>query len=113
MPNGGRTVIEKFEDYSDVVFAVILYTPCDKGGLNVDGIELKPRARQNVIFEHGFFVGKLGRDKTCALVKVDDIERPNDLSGIVYTPMDSNGAWKIELAKEIKESGCDIDLNKL
>jgi len=113
MPNGGKTIIEKFEDYSNVVFAVVLYTQCDKGGLNASDSVQKPRARQNVIFEHGFFVGKLGRNKTCALVKSDNIEIPTDLSGIVYITMDNEGAWKVKLAKEMKESGCDVDLNRL
>jgi len=51
--NEGRTIIEKVEHYSEVVFAVVLLTPDDVGGLNAQNPELKPRARQNVIFyEH-------------------------------------------------------------
>ena len=57
--------------------------------------------RQNVVFEHGYLIGKLGRNNVCALVK-GDIELPNDISGIVYIQLDSNGSWKIPLAKELK-----------
>ena len=57
--NAGRTVIEKFEDFARVGFAVVLLTPDDRGGLQNDGADFKPRARQNVIFELGYFIGKL------------------------------------------------------
>ncbi|MEE8356570.1 MAG: nucleotide-binding protein, partial [Anaerolineales bacterium] len=67
-PNQGRTIIEKFEDYSDVGFAVVLLTPDDIGG-RANDLELLPRARQNVVFELGFFIGALGRERVCALHK--------------------------------------------
>lgn len=57
-----RTIIEKLEDHSDVDFAVILLTPDDVGAAKADRATLKPRARQNVILELGYFVGKLGRE---------------------------------------------------
>lgn len=49
-------------------------------------------------------MAKLGRENICSLVK-GDIETPNDISGVVYVPMDSNGAWKNEVAKELKACG--------
>ena len=64
-----------FEDYSDVGFAVILMTPDDVGGLK--GQEQKDRVRQNVVFELGYFIGKLGRNRVMALVD-GDIETPTD-----------------------------------
>ncbi len=79
----GETIIEKIERYSNVGFGIVLYTPCDKGGLANDGAELKHRARQNVVFEHGYLIGKLERKNVCALVK-NDVEKPNDISGVVY-----------------------------
>lgn len=111
-PNGGKTIIEKFEDYSDVGFAVILMTPDDKGCLAGNEDAFNDRARQNVIFEHGYFIGKLGRRKVIALVK-GDLELPSDISGVIYLGIDNGGAWKFELAKEIKSAGYNIDLNKL
>ncbi|UZP05107.1 nucleotide-binding protein [Clostridium botulinum] len=67
---------------------------------------------QNVVFEHGYLLGKTGRERISALVK-GYIELPNDLSGVVYNEMDVAGAWKINIAKEIKEVGYSIDMNKL
>lgn len=110
--SSGSTIIEKIEKYSNVGFGVVLYTPCDIGAESTDAPKLKSRARQNVVFEHGFLNGKLGRQNVCALVK-DDIEIPNDISGVVYVPMDKHGAWKMTLAKEMRNSGYDVDMNKV
>ncbi|MDD2791339.1 MAG: nucleotide-binding protein [Sulfurimonas sp.] len=106
-----KTIIEKIESYSNVGFAIVIYTACDVGAKKSDSSNLKNRARQNVVFEHGFLMGKLGRSNICSLVK-GEIETPNDISGIVYTSMDS-GHWQIELAKEMKTSGYKVDMNKV
>ena len=109
----GKTIIEKIEEYSDVSFAVVLYTPCDLGrAKELAPDQDKARARQNVVFEHGYLIGKLGRQHVCALVK-GDIETPGDMSGIVYVPMDDAGAWKYALGKEMKSVGLAVDLNSL
>lgn len=109
--NNGKTIIEKFEKFSDVSFAVILLTADDLG--NSRGIEqLNKRARQNVIFELGYFIGKLGRENVMTL-KEEDVEVPNDISGVVYTLYDSQGNWKYELGKELKSAGFEIDMNNL
>lgn len=107
--NSGKTIIEKIESYSNVGFAIVLYTPCDVGGKN-GSQDLKPRARQNVIFEHGFLMGKIGRNNVCALVK-DDLETPNDISGVVYIPLDSHNAWHVTIAKELRNSGYSVNMN--
>lgn len=106
--NKGQTIIEKIENNSDVGFALILYSPCDIGG--IDKEHLLPRARQNVILEHGYMIGHLGRDRVCALMN-GEIEEPTDISGIVYISMANN--WKLELSRELKKAGLEIDLNKL
>lgn len=110
--SSSKTIIEKIEAYSNVGFGVILYTPCDIGAKKEKSPNLKSRARQNVVFEHGFLIGKIGRENVCALIK-DDVETPNDISGVVYTKMDNENAWQFKLAKELKKSGYDVDLNKL
>jgi predicted nucleotide-binding protein len=113
--NQGKTIIEKFESFSGVGFAVILLTPDDVGttkAAHTQGKGPNDRARQNVIFEHGFFLGKLGRGHVCALVK-GDVEIPSDLHGVVYIPLDEPGAWQYRLAREMKASGLPVDLNKL
>ncbi len=105
-----RTVIEKIEANSDVEFAVVILTGDDVGGK--DGEDLRPRARQNVIFELGYFFGHLKRARVCAL-KRGDIEVLSDISGVVYTEFDPKGAWKMELAREIKAAGITVDPNAL
>nr|WP_320191635.1 nucleotide-binding protein [uncultured Desulfobacter sp.] len=107
--SSGMTIIEKIEHYSsNADFAIVLYTPCDLGRLATDTkVQPKSRARQNVIFEHGYLMAKLGRKNVCALVK-GDIETPNDISGVVYVQLDNAGAWKMELIKELK--ACDYNV---
>jgi hypothetical protein len=111
-PNTGKTIIEKFEDYSNVCFAIVLLTPDDVGSARDRNDSAKPRARQNVILELGYFHGKLGRGRVCALYK-EDVEIPSDYQGVLYIPMDSTGGWKMKLAQEIKHAGIEIDLNKV
>ncbi|ONF95174.1 TIR domain-containing protein [Sphingomonas jeddahensis] len=108
--NQGRTIIEKIEAHSDVSFAVVLLTPDDYGGKL--GEPSSPRARQNVILELGYFVGRLGRGHVCALMR-GQIEVPTDWSGVVYQTMDPGGGWKAALAKELAVLGHDIDWNKV
>jgi len=110
--SSSKTIIEKIEEYSNVGFGIILYTPCDIGGKQIVNPDLKSRARQNVVFEHGFLIGKIGRSNVCALVK-GDIETPNDISGVVYVPMDEADAWRYTIARELKRAGYDIDMNKM
>ncbi len=109
--SSGMTIIEKIEHYSnDADFALVLYTPCDYGkGRHESNIKPKQRARQNVIFEHGYLMAKLGRQNVCSLVK-GDIETPNDLSGVVYVAQDEFGAWKNEVIKELRACGYSINL---
>ena len=109
--NNGKTIIEKFEKFSDVAFAIILLTADDLGN-SKNTQNLNKRARQNVIFELGYFIGKLGRENVMTL-KEEGVEVPNDISGVVYTPYDSYGNWKTELAKELKSTGFTIDMNDL
>lgn len=111
-PDKGRTIIEKFEHHSDVGFAVVLLTPDDMGYPKDTPSEVKPRARQNVVLELGYFIGILGRSNVCPLLK-GDVEIPNDYAGVLYKKMDASGAWRFELAKEIKAAGIDVDLNRL
>lgn len=110
--NSGKTIIEKIEEYSNVGFGIVLYTPCDKGFENGHEKSVKNRARQNVVFEHGYLIGKIGRQNVCALVK-GDLEVPNDISGVVYLKMDEEDSWHFKIAKELKSSGYEIDMNRL
>jgi len=114
-PNRGRTIIEKIEDYSNVEMAVVIMTP-DDVGTNRDNASKpaawKQRARQDVVLELGFFAGKLGRSRVCVLYK-EGVELPSDYHGVVYIPLDSSGAWRLNLAKEMKSTGMNVDLNNV
>lgn len=105
--NMGTTIIEKFEKYSDVKAAICLFTQDDLGKAKSEE-DLKDRARQNVVFEAGYFIGKLGRENVI-LIANTKIEMPSDLSGVVYT---ENTMWEIQVLKELREMGLSIDLNK-
>jgi predicted nucleotide-binding protein len=112
-PNKGRTIIEKFIDYSEVGFAVVLLTADDIGGVkSAPENKQKLRARQNVIFELGYFIGQLGRDRVCALYE-DGVELPSDYQGVIFESLDAKGNWKFAVAKELKEVGFNVDLNKI
>lgn len=104
----GKTIIEKFEDHAQVGFAIALLTPDDTGSLSNDVGTPRPRARQNVIFELGFFIGRLGRGRVCALTK-GDVEVPSDYAGVAYIPLD--GEWKFGLVRELKAAGIKVDAN--
>jgi predicted nucleotide-binding protein len=109
-PRAGRTIIESIEVYSNVAFAVVLLTPDDIGGRKGASPEdLGFRARQNVVFELGFFIGRLGRDRVCVLYK-EGVEIPSDYSGVLYLRMDPHEGWKRSLAREIREANIPFDL---
>lgn len=106
--NQGQTIIEKFERHSDVGAAVALFTNDDIGFAKDSDCQM-PRARQNVVFEAGYFMGKLGRDRV-VIIAEKGIEIPSDLQGVVYT--DRNN-WQFDVCKELIAMGYKIDLNKL
>jgi len=111
--NQGMTVIEKFEQFaSRANFAVVLFTPDDIGYPLGAEERKQPRARQNVVLEMGYFVGKLTRQRVCVLYK-GGVELPSDVLGVVYHPVDQTDGWRLSVAKELKASGYPIDLNKI
>lgn len=106
--NQGRTIIEKFEGYSDVSGAICLFSADDVGSAKAEANE-KPRARQNVVLETGYFMGKLGRNRIVILAD-EGVEMPSDLSGIVYTDTKN---WQLDLLRELNVMGYNIDLKKM
>lgn len=109
--NRGRTIIEKLEHHVDACFVVVLLTPDDVGASRSEAGNLQPRARQNVIFELGLFIGKLGRGQVCVLQK-GAIELPSDYHGVLPVLMDEAGGWKAQLAEEMQQAGCAINVNR-
>jgi len=115
-PNRGGSIIEMLELNSVVPFAVVLLTGDDLGITAVqytaDQKDLKRRARQNVIFELGYFVAKVGRNRVCTLYS-PGVEIPSDIGGVMFVEYDGGGGWKVALAKELTAAGIEIDLNRV
>ena len=110
-PNKGRTIIEKFEDHSKVSYAIVLLTTDDICSCAEKQDTKRNRPRQNVIFEFGYFIGKLGRKMVCGL-KRGEVEIPSDYSGVLYIDFDKSN-WKVELIQEMNAVGFKIDANNL
>jgi predicted nucleotide-binding protein len=108
-PDRGRTIIDKFEAHADVAYAVVLLTADDFGG--PAGGQRQSRARQNVIFEPGYFVGRLGRAHVSALYE-EGVELPSDFEGVLYVPL-ARDAWRQRLAREMKVAGLPVDMNNV
>ncbi|TQF05573.1 hypothetical protein E6W39_29255 [Kitasatospora acidiphila] len=106
----GRTVLEKLEDHTTgIAYAVVLLTGDDLGQVKSGG-DLRPRARQNVVFELGYLFGKLGR-KYIAVIYEDGVELPSDITGLVYISRASQ--WKLRLAHEVGASGIEVDYRQI
>lgn len=115
-PDQGQTIIEKFEQNSDVGYAFVLLTPdemaytMDQEGLPDNDRKKERRARPNVIFEFGYFVGRLGRSRVCCLYK-GDVVLPSDLNGLVYKKIDGSfDSQAFSIIKELKAAGYEIRL---
>lgn len=109
--NRGMTVLEKLIANGDVGYAVVLLTPDDLGRSIAEGDD-KPRARQNVILELGYFLGRLGRERVMALLR-GSVEIPSDYLGVLYEEYDDGGGWRRKLARELQTAGYEIDWNKV
>lgn len=106
--NLNQTIIEKYENNNDVSAAIVLFTNDDIG--SVKGSDVKqPRARQNVVFEAGYLMGKIGNNRV-VLIAEEGNDIPSDLQGIIYF---NQKYWEIEVCKELLAIGFEIDMNKL
>jgi predicted nucleotide-binding protein len=114
-PNQGSTIIEKFIEFSDVGYAVVLLSPDDMAyAKGIPPRQAKSRARQNVIFELGFFIGTLGRKNVCALHRSDgNFDLLTDYNGVLYVPYDDAGRWRFTLVRELRASGYDVNANDI
>ncbi|MDR2407431.1 MAG: nucleotide-binding protein [Bacteroidales bacterium] len=104
----GNTIIEKLEKNSDVSFAIVLLSQDDEINNKSETVEF--RARQNVIFEMGYFIGKLGRRNVC-IIKQDNVKILSNIDGINYILY--NNGWEQKVIKEMKSAGLEVDSNKL
>jgi hypothetical protein len=108
-PDGRELQGHRPEAHSDVGFAVVLLTPTT---WNARKVTRRNRARQNVILELGYFVGRLSCERVCVL-RPGDVEIPSDFGGVVYEPFDPSGGWKSKLAKELEAAEYAIDWAKV
>jgi predicted nucleotide-binding protein len=100
----GRTIIDKLVQESvNSNYAIALLSPDDKLESGIS------RARQNVILEIGYFMGKLGKERV-RILKKGDIEIPSDLQGVLYENYDKSGAWKVKICKELMAVGIFVDM---
>lgn len=107
-PSRGQGILEKLEAYAATAgFAVALLTADDFGRAKSEDGDA-PRARQNVVFEAGYFAGRLGRARVVLLHEAG-VELPSDLQGIVYVSLDQAGAWKMKLVHEMASAGIAVD----
>lgn len=106
-PNLGQTLIEKFENNAtQASYAIIVLTPDDHGSRKGEP-GTRPRGRQNVIFEMGYFYGRIGRRNVAVLID-PTVEKPSDTDGIAYITLDDNGAWKSELFRELHHAYTNV-----
>lgn len=103
---GITSILGKLDRYSDVNCAIILFTADDEGYEKGKPEAKKSRARQNVVFEAGLFVGLLGANRVIMLYD-NGVELPGDLEGCVYTEADKYGGWKEQLRKEFNVMGIE------
>ncbi len=96
--NRGKTVIEKFEQHAQVAAAVVILSSDDTGGKSAE--DQRPRARQNVLIELGYFLGKLGRNNV-VILHDGAAEMPSDLSGLLTVRC--SGDWKLPLLRELSK----------
>jgi len=119
-PDQGRTLIEKFEKYAGVSFAIAIFSGDDFGiskqeisQISTDRTlqqSMRPRARQNVVFEFGYLMGALGRGNVLAIIE-RGVETMSDYAGVLYIPFDMDDAWRLKLVKELKAACLEVDAN--
>jgi predicted nucleotide-binding protein len=113
---GGRALPHKLdEEMSDVEYAFVLLTPDDIGAHKSEEDKLRPRARQNVVYEHGLFVGRLGLPRIC-VIRMSDVELPSDLSGMIPKLINAGEPLDrlyLDLVRELRSAGYEVDANYL
>jgi predicted nucleotide-binding protein len=115
-PRRGEPLLNRLQaEVRDVGFAFVLLTPDDVGSVAARTKKWKPRARQNVIFEHGLLTALLGHERVCAIVQ-GDVEIPSDLHGVLFQRVPAGGSLAsiaLELVNELKAAGYLVDANRL
>ena len=114
-PSQGRKIVERFQDYADVGFAVVLLSPDDSVYVKDEPpTKRKLRPRQDVVFELGFLLGKLGRSNVLVFQReCQNFEVPTDFEGIKFTAFDDRDSWKLALIREFSNCGLAVDGDRI
>lgn len=114
-PSQGRKIVERFADYADVGFAVVLLSPDDSVYAKDESpTKRKLRPRQDVVFELGFLLGKLGKGNVLVFQReCANFESPADFEGIKVTAFDDRDSWKLALICELTNSGYSVDADRI
>jgi predicted nucleotide-binding protein len=112
----GKKIVENFSrDYADVAFAVVLLSPDDFGyAKNESATKRKLRPQQDVVFELGFLLGKLGKENMLVFFReCANFEIPTDFEGMKVTAFDDRDSWKFALIRELTNCGCNVDAHRI
>lgn len=114
-PSQGKKIVERFQEYSDVNFATILLSPDDSVyAKDEPPTKRKLRPRQDVVFELGFLLGKLGKNNVLVFFReCANFEIPTSFEGIKVAAFDDRDSWKLALIRELTNCGYDLDTNRL
>ncbi len=114
-PSQGRRIVERFTDYADVGFAVVLLSPDDFAyDKDESPTKRKLRPRQDVVFELGFLLGKLGKGNVLVFYReCANFEVPTDFDGVKVTAFDDRDSWKLALIRELTNCGYTVDADRI
>ncbi|XHH07940.1 MAG: TIR domain-containing protein [Candidatus Bathyarchaeia archaeon] len=114
-PGHCRKIVEQAVDYDDVNFAVVLLSPDDyayaKAG---ESTKRRLRPQQETVFELGFLLGRMGKDKMLILFReAENFEAPSVFSCLRATAFDDRGSWKLALLRELGRNGYVVDGDRI
>jgi predicted nucleotide-binding protein len=114
-PGQGKKIVDRFADYSDVGFALVLLSPDVYGYPRGEEATKRERSpKQDVILMFGFLLGKLGKDKVLAFYRESpNFAFPLEFEGVKFTALDDRDSWKRTLIRELTACGYAIDAERL
>jgi predicted nucleotide-binding protein len=117
-PGHGRKIVERFTaDYNDIGLAVVLLSPDDYVyAKNEQPSKRKLKPRQDVVFELGYLLGKLGKEKVLVLYRESEkgeFEVNTDFEGVTSAPFDSLDSWKLALLHGLLGNGYAVEGDRI
>jgi predicted nucleotide-binding protein len=111
-PEKGKGLVTSLEKNPDASFALVLLNHDDAVALKRSAADASAGVRSGIVFQLGYFVGRLGLKRVCVLYTGGAETFVSD-HGIQFLPMDNGNGWQLLLARHLKRAGIEIDLNKL